>query len=55
MKTIEYRIRSNDKYEEGYFFTLDELVELVNYFQTSDPYDDAHMKTQELLNKYLNE
>ena len=55
MKTIEYRIRSNDKYEEGYFFTLDELVALVAKMQTSDPMDDAHMRTRETINKYLNE
>ena len=55
MKTIEYRIRSIDKYEEGYFFTLDELVALVNKMQTPDPMDDAHMRTRETINKYLND
>jgi len=54
-KAVEYRIRENDKYEEGYFFTLDELVELVNKFQTSNPMDNAHMRTRETINKYLNE
>ena len=55
MKTIEYRIRSNDKYAEGYFFTLDELVALVNKMQTPDTMDDAHMRTRETINKYLND
>jgi hypothetical protein len=54
-KPVEYRIRENDKYEQGYFFTPDELVELVNYFQTSDPLDAKHMNIKESLNKYLNE
>ena len=55
MKAIEYRMRSNDKYEEGYFLPLDELIAIVNKMQTPDPMDDAHMRTRETINKYLNE
>lgn len=54
-KAVEYRIREDDKYIEGYFMTLDELTELVNQFQTSDPFDSEHMKTKESINKYLHD
>ena len=54
-KAVEYRIRQDDKYEEVYSFTIDELVTLITAFQTSDPYDENHMKIKTALNKYLNE
>lgn len=54
-KAVEYRIREDDKYIEGYFMTLDELTQLVNHFQTSDPFDSEHMKTKESINKYLHD
>lgn len=54
-KAVEYRIREDDKYIEGYFMTLDELTELVNQFQTSDLFDSEHMKTKESINKYLHD
>lgn len=54
-KPVEYRIREDDKYIEGYFLTLDELTQLVNHFQTSDPFDSEHMKTKESINKYLHD
>ena len=55
MKPVEYRIRQDNKYEEVYSFTLDELVALVAKMQTPDPMDDAHMRTRETINKYLND
>lgn len=54
-KPVEYRIREDDKYIEGYFMTLDELTELVNQFQTSDPFDSEHMNTKQSINKYLHD
>lgn len=54
-KAVEYRIREDDKYIEGYFMTLDELTELVNQFQTSDPMDEKHMNTKQSINKYLHD
>ena len=54
-KAIEYRIREDNKYEEVYSFTIDELVTLITAFQTSDPLDEKHMEIKTSLNKYLNE
>ena len=54
-KAVEYRIREDNKYEEVYSFTLDELVQLISDFNTSDPLDAKHMNIKESLNKYFND
>ena len=52
-KPVEYRIRDDNKYEEVYSFTLDELAQLISDFNTSDPLDAKHMNIKESLIKYL--
>ena len=54
-KAVECRIREDNKYEEVYSFTLDELVQLISDFNTSDPLDEKHMNITESLNKYFND
>lgn len=54
-KPVRYWIEDRDEYIEGYFFTLDELTQLVNHFQTSDPLDEKHMNTKQSINKYLHD
>lgn len=54
-KPVRYWIEDRDEYIEGYFFTLDELTQLVNDFQTSDPMDEKHMNTKQSINKYLHD
>ena len=54
-KAVRYWIEGRDEYIEGYYFTLGELVQLVNRMQTSDPMDNEHMKTKDTIKKYLDE
>ena len=50
--TVEYKI-VNGKYVKGYFLTFEDIVKIIQKFQTSDPLDEKHMNIEKALDEYI--